>query len=251
MARYLLRFDDICATMNWTTWEQVEQILQRYQVRPILSVVPDNRDPHLQVNPPRADFWEWVRCRHQDGWTIAIHGYQHLYETSHAGILGIHPRSEFAGLPLEKQREKLRTSLAIFHENQLHPTVFVAPSHSFDALTLRVLKENDIDVLSDGFFLHPVRWYGLVWLPQQMWRFREMPVGIWTICFHHNTFGQTDLQQFQREVERFSDRIISLQEALQSVRETTMGDLLFYHLWRQGLLLRLKSRSLRRFSRGG
>ncbi len=44
-ARYLIRFDDICPTMNWTIWEQVEQVLRTYHVQPILAVVPDNQDP--------------------------------------------------------------------------------------------------------------------------------------------------------------------------------------------------------------
>lgn len=249
MAKYLLRFDDICPTMNWTVWEQIEPILQRHQVRPILSIVPDNRDPHLQVCPLKTDFWEWAYQRQQDGWVIAIHGYQHLYETTHSGILGIHPRSEFAGLPLEKQQDKLRKALAIFHDNHLYPRVFVAPSHSFDEVTLRVLRENDIDVISDGFFLNPVRWNGLVWIPQQMWRFRRMPFGVWTVCYHHNAFQESDLQQFRDAVARFAGRIISLQEALQSVRDGNLGDMLFHHLWRRCLLLRLNARRLKRFSR--
>ena len=62
--RYILRFDDICPTMNWAAWEAIEALLTRHDVRPILAVVPDNRDPKLVVDPPMADFWAQVRkCR--------------------------------------------------------------------------------------------------------------------------------------------------------------------------------------------
>ena len=59
--RYLLRFDDICPTMNWAIWDKVEEGLRRHDVRPILAVVPDNHDSKLRIDPPRADFWDRVR----------------------------------------------------------------------------------------------------------------------------------------------------------------------------------------------
>ena len=47
-ATYLVRFDDICPTMNWEAWEQVENVLVSEGIRPILAVVPDNRDENLE-----------------------------------------------------------------------------------------------------------------------------------------------------------------------------------------------------------
>src|SRR5262245_38354882 len=73
-SRYLIRFDDICSTMNWLVWDAIESQLIRYAVRPILAVVPDNRDPNLIVDPPRSDFWERVRRWQSRGYTIALHG---------------------------------------------------------------------------------------------------------------------------------------------------------------------------------
>ena len=77
----LLRFDDICPTMNWGTWDAGRGPDGPLGLRPILAVVPDNRDPKLVAGPPRADFWERVRGWQARGWTIALHGYQHLYVT--------------------------------------------------------------------------------------------------------------------------------------------------------------------------
>ena len=77
--RYLIRFDDICPTMNWAGWDAIESLLMRHSIRPILAVVPDNRDPKLIVDSPCADFWERVRKWQRAGYAIALHGYQHRY----------------------------------------------------------------------------------------------------------------------------------------------------------------------------
>ena len=98
LAKYLLRFDDICPTMNWQIWEQVDAVLKRENVMPILAVVPDNLDPKLHAAPARAEFWQRLRTYQQLGWAIGLHGYQHQYVNKSAGLVGIHAGSEFAGL---------------------------------------------------------------------------------------------------------------------------------------------------------
>jgi predicted deacetylase len=244
-ARYLIRFDDICPTMHWGIWQNVERILDDCQVKPILAVVPDNKDPNLQVYPPRPDFWEWLHKKYVQGWTIGIHGYQHLYETEDAGLLGIHSRSEFAGLPRERQREKIAKALEIFEHHGIRPQLFVAPAHSFDRETLTALRDNDIRVISDGFFLKPVQWLDMVWIPQQMWQFRAMPFGVWTICYHHNRLSERDLRRFLHDVARFAARIVSVDDILRCIgigKERTLADSTFYWLWRQALLLKLRVR---------
>ena len=93
---FLVRFDDLCPTMNWDIWERVEDILIRNSVTPILSIVPDNQDPRLDVAPTQPAFWSRVREWQGRGWTIGLHGYQHLYLSRSAGIVGTRPLSEFA-----------------------------------------------------------------------------------------------------------------------------------------------------------
>src|SRR5215470_4367159 len=94
---YLLRFDDICPTMNWRVWSEIEGALVERNLKPILAVVPDNQDPVLKVDPPVEDFWERVRAWQARGWAIAVHGYQHRYVTCSPGIVTVRKRSEFAG----------------------------------------------------------------------------------------------------------------------------------------------------------
>lgn len=42
---YCLRLDDACPQMNAEKWAGVERILDKYKVRPIVGVIPENRDP--------------------------------------------------------------------------------------------------------------------------------------------------------------------------------------------------------------
>src|SRR5882724_3622956 len=131
-ARYLLRFDDLCPTMNWKVWSEIEAALVENQVKPILAVVPDYQDPVLQVEPPVADFWEQVRAWQERGWTIALHGFQHKYVAEHRGIVTPRKKTEFAGLPAAEQEEKLRRGVEIFQRHGIQPRVWIAPSNSFD-----------------------------------------------------------------------------------------------------------------------
>lgn len=210
-ARYLLRFDDICPTMNWGVWTEVEAVLLEEGVRPILAVVPDNRDEGLRVAPPRSDFWDQVRRWQGLGWAIGLHGYQHRYVTREAGIVGLNARSEFAGLPQEVQEDKLRRALAVFRREGVRADAWVAPGHSFDRTTLRVLAALGVRVVSDGFGLFPwVDEEGMVWIPQQLWRFRPVPFGVWTVCFHPNAWGPEDVARFREDLRRYRGAIADL-----------------------------------------
>jgi predicted deacetylase len=212
-ARYLVRFDDICPTMCWETWDRVEAALDRHGINPIVAVVPDNRDPKLIVGTARSDFWQRVRDWQARGWTIALHGHQHLYESTSAGLMGINHFSEFAGLPEVRQRAKLDAALRIFSEHGVRADAWVAPAHAFDAATVKLLLERGIHVISDGFYHRPVRYLGALWLPQQLWRFRAMPFGLWTVCLHHNTWSAGDIEAFELALDRFAAQIVTVPEA--------------------------------------
>ena len=53
--KYLLRFDDLCPTMNWKIWSEIEAVLLERRLKPVLAVVPDNQDPGLQVDRAADD----------------------------------------------------------------------------------------------------------------------------------------------------------------------------------------------------
>jgi predicted deacetylase len=209
-ARYLVRFDDLCPTMNWVLWARIESVLVQHQIAPLLAVVPDNRDKKLVVGPAKPDFWNEVRKWQARSWTIGLHGYQHLYVTKHSGIVGIQPRSEFAGLPPEAQEEKLRRGIEILRSEGIEPQMWIAPAHSFDLTTVESIKKFGITTISDGLAIAPhTDRNGTFWVPQQLWRFRRRPFGTWTVCFHHNHWSDKQFDQFQRDIEQYHPSIAS------------------------------------------
>jgi predicted deacetylase len=212
-ATYLLRFDDLCPTMNWTIWRQVEAALIDANISPILAVVPDNQDPELAVEPAQNMFWEEVRRWQGRGWTIGLHGYQHRYVTQSAGIIGRNRYSEFAGLSREAQLAKLRSGLAIFAREGVRPDIWVAPAHSFDANTLDVLAQCGLKAVSDGYSALPhTDARRMFWVPQQLGRFRELPAGVWTVCLHHNRWGTDDVSRFRGELAQYGGRLTNVPE---------------------------------------
>lgn len=223
-AQYLIRFDDLSPTMNWDVWRDLESVLIDLDVRPLLAVVPDNLDERLRVCPPRADFWRQVREWQSRGWTIGVHGYQHVYVTDKKGLFGWNDRSEFAGLSRQKQEERIRRALEIFEREEVRADVWVAPNHSFDRTTVEVLNASGIRTISDGAALYPfVDADGMMWIPQQLWRLEARPVGVWTICLHPNTWGRAELSAFSSRLSEFADRTTDVPTILAAYSNRRFG----------------------------
>jgi peptidoglycan/xylan/chitin deacetylase (PgdA/CDA1 family) len=209
-ATYLIRFDDLCPTMDWDVWDRIESLLIELDIRPILAVVPDNRDDFLVAGPAQDGFWERVRSWQDRGWTIGMHGYQHCRLTAESGIVGINDRSEFAGLSGEQQRQRLARGLAIFRSEHVDPQVWLAPFCSFDRVTVGILSALGIPVISDGLWLWPFREDGVTWIPHQIWRFHHMPFGVWTIGCHHNRWTEEQFAAFEADLRKYRDRIVDV-----------------------------------------
>jgi predicted deacetylase len=231
--------------MNWRIWSQIEALLLEFKVVPLLAVVPDNQDVKLRVGPPHAQFWDEVRKWQSRGWTIGLHGYQHVYVTRQAGIVGISPRSEFAGLPAEEQETKLDQAMAVFRRERVEPTVWVAPSHSFDQATLSALKRIGIAIISDGFALAPhLDSHGQFWIPQQLWKFRWRPFGLWTVCCHHNSWTEDDLGRFRAGVQSYREALTDLPAMMQTYhrRSKRATDTIYAAIHKAALFLRRQTR---------
>jgi predicted deacetylase len=210
--------------MNWEIFAQIEEILTREKIRPILAVVPDNRDKELSVNAPNPAFWQEVRKWQGWGWTIGLHGYQHTYVTSEAGILRLNWRSEFAGLSLREQKEKIKRGVRVFCMNGVNPDLWIAPAHSFDAHTIQALLDEGVRTISDGFFLYPHSdGSGVFWIPQQLWHFTPMRFGVWTVCMHHNDWDRKRIREFGDDVVRFKDQITTVETVANAYRDRTKG----------------------------
>jgi len=243
--RYLIRFDDICSTMNWRIWAEIESCLRAHGVKPILSIVPRNRDNKLIADIARRDFWERAREWQALGWSIGLHGYEHRMVTAKGGIVGINIKSEFAGVPFDAQLRQLEQAIEMFSAEGVRPEVWVAPWHSFDANTILALRKLGIGCISDGLGTRPWRdASGILWVPQQLWRFRRMTPGLWTVCTHHNFFSRDQLDGFLCDIAAFADRITSLDEVrrlpcgMQGEFNRVTGELIYRALRLRQLLFR-------------
>ncbi|MCI0627142.1 MAG: DUF2334 domain-containing protein [Acidobacteria bacterium] len=188
MVRRIIRFDDVCETMNWERWDQIESLLDRVGVKPFVAIVPDNRDPKLVVGPVNPRFWDRAREWQAKGWGIGQHGYRHLYDSKDAGLTPWWPQSEFAGHPYSTQSSRIKEGIKRLQAERLQPKIWIAPSHSFDEVTLQVLQEVKMNIISDGVggkVLRDAR--GLTWIPARPSRFKLLPARVVTRIYHSNT----------------------------------------------------------------
>jgi hypothetical protein len=243
-AQYLLRFDDLCPTIDRVRWERFSALMTRFGIRPILAVVPDNRDPELERDAADEGFWDEMRGFEAAGATIGLHGYRHVCSADGRSLIPLHDRTEFAGISVELQREWIGAGLEILRSKRLHPRIWVAPRHGFDRVTTGVLREEGIGLVSDGFARGPFREEGLVWIPQQLWGPVEKSSGLWTICLHANSTTEEALGEFEVFLRRFAARFTSVDRVLAEwpVAERSLSDRLFH----ERMLARIRLRRIRR-----
>ncbi len=242
-AQYLLRFDDLCPTIRRTRWEQFRSLIEKFGVRPILAVVPDNQDRELQRSPADPEFWSQLRAMEAAGAAIAVHGYRHLCQSRGRSLLGLHRRTEFAGVALETQRDWICAGFRILRDQGLNPRLWIAPRHGFDRNTIRVLNDVGVEHISDGFARVPYRRYGINWIPQQLWGPVVKTKGLWTVCIHPHAASSNDVERLQWFLENHRTQITSVDCALKDFPARPLG------MWEgmyQGLALRRVQRRNRR-----
>lgn len=201
MTRYVIRLDDAHERHHHDRWNAIEALLDKYQVKPIVAVIPDNRDLSIAHSAtPDPSFWDRVRSWRDKGWAIGVHGLTHsLRDVSGKSRLPISALAEFTGLPEEEQLAMINASIAMFERQGVVPTIFVAPAHGFDSATLAALRRVRRPlILSDGFGFRPYLRYGLKTLPQQLWRGRSVPFGTWTICLHPSNMSDADFEAIEQ-----------------------------------------------------
>jgi hypothetical protein len=217
-AQYLLRFDDLCPTMDGRRWQRFQWLIEVFGVQPILAVVPENCDPDLEVAPADPHFWARMREMEALGATIALHGYRHLCVSDGRSMLPLHKRTEFAGIPASTQHSWIQCGLEILRGHRLHPKVWVAPRHGFDCRTLRALRAEGIKWVSDGVGCQPFQQGGLNWIPQQLWQPVEKSHGLWTICLHSNSAGEAEADRLHEFLCTHAAQCTSLERIAVSMK---------------------------------
>ena len=214
--RYLIRLDDACPTMDAAKWKRLEDILDKYGVKPMVGVIPHNEDTMQQIDPTDDNFWGKVKNWEAKGWAIALHGYNHCYD-SNSGLKGFNPmwsRSEFAGIPLDVQKERIRKGMKIMTEHNLNPKYFFAPSHTFDENTLIALREeSNIRIISDTIATRPYRYKDFIMIPQFGGQCREMKLsGLFTFCLHPNTMKDEAFEKTDKFLKTYREMFTSFEK---------------------------------------
>ena len=52
----LIRLDDIAENMNWDLMERSEVLFDKYKIKPVLGVIPNNQDRELLSYPKKNNF---------------------------------------------------------------------------------------------------------------------------------------------------------------------------------------------------
>ena len=210
--KYLIRLDDACPTMDAAKWQRMEDILDSYGVRPMVGVIPNNNDSKQKIDTEDPNFWSKVNKWSNKMWVIALHGYDHCY-ISEEGLKGLNPlwaRSEFAGVPLEKQKEKIREGMKIFRSQGIDPKYFFAPSHTYDQNTLVALKEeSNIRIISDTIATKPYKDRDFTIIPQLGGHCSEMKIsGIWTFCLNPSAMTEENFVATEKFISEHKDEFI-------------------------------------------
>ena len=214
--KILLRFDDIAENMNWHLMDRCEKLFDKYNIKPVMGVIPNNQDPILKSFPKRENFWKIVKSWQQKGWEISMHGYNHLYnqKTFKKDYFKHGGRSEFFGETFDNQSDKIIKGLEIFKKNHIHIRSFFAPNHTYDDNTFIALKKSGIYEVIDGYGFKPYTQNEVKFIPQLFFKLFFLPYGLQTTQIHLNDMNENDFNLLKNLIEKKNQNIINYDTAL-------------------------------------
>ncbi|SEP39869.1 DUF2334 domain-containing protein [Mucilaginibacter sp. OK283] len=214
MLQYLIRLDDLCPTNDIDKWQRFFRLFDKYKIKPIIAVIPDNKDPKLKSRGKfNSNYWPMVRGLQSKGYIMGMHGYNHCYVNRNSGILKMNKRSEFAGLPSQIQEQKIKAAAAIFRREKVRPSLFIAPAHTFDRNTLMALeKYTDIKVISDGLLKSPYVRFGFNWIPVQLSEVEPKTENTWTFNYHPETCTDSAFDELEDFIVKYHKHFVSLDD---------------------------------------
>ncbi len=162
MPKYIMRLDDASPYMDRAKWQTIENILDKYNITPLVGIVPDCKDSIIMHDDYDPDFFAVTVARWKSkNWTIAQHGTTHKCYFDKDGRF-----TEFNDLPYEEQRKILDEGYFIMCEKNCRPSCFFAPSHNFDSATIKACADSGhYKFISDGVALKPYKENGMAFLP--------------------------------------------------------------------------------------
>ena len=218
----LIRLDDIAENMNWNLMEKSELLFEEYGIKPILGVIPNNKDNELLSYSKKNNFWEQVRNWRDKGWEIAMHGYTHVYDKicKNEDYFNYGGGSEFCGHTLETQISRIKNGLQKFKNEKIKIRSFFAPNHTYDKNTFIALKNFRINEVIDGYGLMPYIENDIKFIPQLFYKVFALPFGIQTLQIHLNYWEQKDFDNFEKFIKKHSNKIITYDQAIAKINNS-------------------------------
>lgn len=230
-----LRLDDITPGMDWEKYEKIEKILEEAELKPLIGVVPFNKDENLNRGNTvknEVEFKEYLFKRQLKGWKIALHGYNHLYSSKKGGLFPLNNFSEYVGVDFETQVRMISEGKAKLLMLGVDTDIFMTPAHTFDKNTLKALKATGFTKVTDGFGKKPYIRQELVFYPISFCRAEctSDKEGYTTMVLHTNTMSESDIDAFEVLVKEKRDCFINYDEYLKilPVERGLWGNVLEY-----------------------
>ena len=213
---FIVRLDDACPGMDYLKWEIIEKILDKYSIKPLVAVIP--QDQYFASGEYDSLFWNRVKKWQNKSWEIAIHGFNHkvseILEPENNYIF-FAKKTEFSNLDFQLQCEKIKQAKEIFKKNNIESRVFVSPNHGFNNITIEALRStSNIRIISDGISIRPYFDKSFLFIPLLDWKFKKYVIGLRTVCIHPSTMTSNEISQFENECSRFRKKIISVEDML-------------------------------------
>ena len=230
---YIIRLDDASDHMNIENWMRIEKLLEKYNICPIVGIIPDNQDIELtNLYTQNHTFWDLADTWLSKGWIPAMHGYEHQYETQSGGVNPVNNRSEFAGLPLSVQEEKIEKGYEILLKHNIVPEIFFAPAHTYDENTIKALKnKTKIHIISDTIATNIYYQDDFYFLPLQCGKARNLPFKFVTFCYHPNIMLEKDFIYLEAFIKKYKDRFDGDYKKYLTKRSYTWIDQVFSKLY--------------------
>lgn len=216
MLRYIIRLDDATPKMNKNNWEKIEKILDKYQIKPIVGIIPDCQDPLFTWQEDKLFFEETVARWISKGWTIAQHGSHHAFHK-----FGDLQRSEYIGLDYQHQKENIYYGFNVLKSHNITPTCFFAPGHSFDSITVDVCRDLHIfDFISDGYAFYPYVENGMIFLPNVYDTPHAIfPFGVYTFIIHPSFATDSSMKKLEDFIRKHQKRFVSAEDIIKDCKK--------------------------------
>ena len=197
--------------------EKCEKLFNRYSIKPLLGVIPNNQDKELLKHQRENKFWDKVRNWQNNGWEISMHGYTHIYDskTNKKDYFNYGGDSEFFGHSYDEQVKRLESGLKKFEKESVKIRSFFAPNHTYDENTFLALKKVGIKKIIDGYGLFPYLEKEINFMPQLFYENVLLPFGLQSTQIHLNYWNEKDFLVFEKFIEKNFKKIKTYDQMLE------------------------------------